>query len=232
MVGFFGQHTIKAVADELNNVKESNESNNELTVTYTTAPPDLIIEKLAWSPLNPSKNDIVSINATVKNQGTGRADACHIAYFIDGELKTTIPVNSLEAGASVNITYNWTVTSDKHQLRTVIDYYQNVVESDESNNEKTATISSLLPDLTVSAITWSPANAAVGDTVSINATIKNLGGGRSEKAHAMFTIDNTVVATPDLPAIEGSVPNNIEFHMAGNRRLTLYRRNCRPRRAD
>jgi uncharacterized repeat protein (TIGR01451 family) len=207
----FGQHTIKAAADVVNNVKESNESNNELTVTYTTAAPDLIIDKITWSPLNPSKGDSMSVNATVKNQGQGRADACHIAYFIDGELKTTIPVNALETNTSVNITFAWTVTADKHQVRTVIDYFQNVSESDESNNEKSATISSLLPDLTVSSITWAPVNAAVGDTVSINATIKNLGGGRSEKAHVMFTIDNAVLATPELTAIDGTSQTILNF---------------------
>jgi len=202
-VALFGQHAIKAVVDELNNVKESNESNNEYTATYTTSPPDLIIDKITWAPLNPSKNDTVSINATVKNQGSGRADACHVAYFIDGELKSTVPVNALEAGASVNVTFNWTVTSDKLQVRTVVDYYQNVSESDETNNEKTATISTLAPDLAVTSITWSPINAAVGDTVSINATIKNLGGGRSEKTHAACIIDNVVTSSPDIPEIIG-----------------------------
>ena len=80
-----GQHTIKAVIDETDRVKEANETNNELTVTFSTLPPDLVVKKVTWSPANPSKNDEVTFTANVTNQGTGRSDACHLAYYIDGE---------------------------------------------------------------------------------------------------------------------------------------------------
>ncbi len=206
-----GQHTIRAVIDELNHTKESNESNNDYTSTFFTSPPDLVIEEISWSPQNPSKNDIVSINATVKNHGTGRADANHIAYFIDGELKTTIQVSALEAGASANITFNLTATSDKHNIKTIIDYYNNVTEINEDNNEKTADFSTLVPDLVVTDITWSPDDAAVGDTVTFSVTIKNQGAGRSEKVHTSCYIDGKFVASPDAPEIIAGDTSTLTF---------------------
>jgi subtilase family serine protease len=201
-IALSGQHVIKVVVDEPNYVKENNETNNDYTSTFSTAPPDLVIEQINWSPQNVSKNDTISINATVKNQGTGRADACHLAYFIDGELKSTLQVGALEAGESCNITFSWKATSEKHDIKTVIDYYQNVAESDENNNEKTANLATLVPDLIVTGITWSPVDAAVGDTVTFNATIKNIGGGRSEKAHAACYIDGSFISAPDIPEID------------------------------
>jgi subtilase family serine protease len=198
-----GQHPLKAVADEMDNVRESNESNNEYTATFSTAAPDLIIDKIVWSPLNISKNDTVSLNATVKNQGSGTADACQLAYYIDNELKSTLQVNSLIAGASANISFSFKALSNKHEVKVVIDYYKNVTESDENNNEKTVTLSTLVPDLVVTAITWLPADAAVGDTVSFNATVKNIGGGKSEKSHASWYIDGSFISSPDIPEIPG-----------------------------
>lgn len=209
-----GQHTLKASVDEANNIRESNDNNNDYTVTYTTSPPDLVIDKIVWSPQNPSKNDIVSINATVKNQGSGRADICTLVFIIDGELRSNLTVNALEAGASVNITYNWTVISEKHEVKTIVDYLQNVAESDETNNEKTATISTLAPDLTVSSITWSPVNAAVGDTVTFTATIKNVGSGRSEKTRATWYIDGGIVISPDIPEINAGSETTLTYNWA------------------
>lgn len=200
-VAAIGQHPIKAVVDELNNNRESNETNNEYTVTFSTAAPDLIIDKIVWSPLNISKNDAVSITATVKNQGSGRADVCQLAYYIDNELKSILPVSALEAGASVNITFSWQALSGNHEVKTVVDYYKIVTESDENNNEKTSTLSTLAPDLTVTGITWSPIDAAVGDNVIFTATIKNLGGGKSEKCHAAWSIDGNFISSPDIPEI-------------------------------
>jgi subtilase family serine protease len=196
-----GQHPLKAVVDEMNNVKESNETNNERTVTFSTAAPDLIIEKIVWSPLNISKNDTVSVNATVKNQGSGTADSCQMAYYIDNELKSTLEVIALQAGASVNITFNWTALPDKHEIKAVIDYYKNVTEIDENNNEKTASLVTLIPDLTVTGITWSPTDAAVGDTVTFTVRIKNLGGGKSELVHSAIYIDGSYISSPDVPEI-------------------------------
>ena len=200
-VAIVGQHAIKAAADQLNHVKESNESNNERTVTFSTEAPDLTIDKIIWSPLNISKNDTVSLTATVKNQGSGTADACHLAYYIDNELISTLPVSSLGAGVSVNITFNWKALSDKHELKTVVDYYKYVTESDENNNENLSTLITLAPDLTVTGITWTPADAAVGDEVTFTARIKNLGGGRSEQTKALCYVGNNYLVSLNIPEI-------------------------------
>ena len=49
-----GSHTLEAFADRLNQVKESDETNNNITVTYATAAPDLVIDSITWSPQNRS----------------------------------------------------------------------------------------------------------------------------------------------------------------------------------
>ena len=196
-----GQHAVKAVVDEPGRAPEGDETNNEKTVTFSTLPPDLTIPAITWSPENPSKGDVVTFTVTVKNQGTGRADSSHLGYYIDAAFQSATPVGALEAGASVNVTFTWSALPDAHQIKATADYYKNLTESDENNNEKTVTFSTLTPDLIVKDITWLPVDAAVGDAVTFTATIKNQGGGRAEASKSAGYIDGHFEGYLTYPAI-------------------------------
>ena len=210
-VALSGQHAIKAVVDETNNVNEGDETNNELALTFSTLPPDLIIQSITWSPQNPSKYDDVTFNATIKNQGSGRADSCHLAYFIDEEYQSTIVVSPLEADSSANVTFSWTALSDAHEVKAIIDFYRTVIESDENNNESTASFLTLAPDLIVEDITWLPVDAAVGDTVTFTATIKNQGGGRAEASRAAFYVSGGYQGYLNIGVIEADAEVTATF---------------------
>ena len=179
-IAMSGQHIVKAVIDESNNVKESDETNNELEVNFSTLLPDLTIRSITWSPENPSNNDEVTFTANVTNQGSGRSDSCFLAYYIDGVYQTLIPVSSINATSSSNVTFTWLATDNAHEFKAIIDCNQEVTESDETNNEKTVSLLTLPPDLVPYDITWLPADAAVGDNVTFTATIKNQGVGRAD----------------------------------------------------
>ena len=197
-----GQHSLKAVIDEPNNVKESNETNNELLATFSSLPPDLTVQAITWSPENPSKDDAVTFTVNVKNQGSGRSDLCHLAYNIDGVYQSSISVNSMNAGTSANITFTWTATAEAHEIEAIVDYYQKVTEIDETNNEKTASLQTLAPDIFVYDITWLPSGAGVGDSVTFTITIKNQGSGRAEASRAVCYIDGGVAGYLDISEID------------------------------
>jgi uncharacterized repeat protein (TIGR01451 family) len=179
-----GQHELKAVVDETNNNIESDETNNVLIVTFATGVADLAFQNVVWAPQNPSKYDTVTCNVTVINQGQGRADAWYLAYFLDGTLGSTILGSSLEPEASVNMTFSWQTTKDEHDIRIVLDYYNNEIETDETNNEYTLSLTTLVPDLIVSDISWSPTNPGAGDNVIFTVKIKNQGSGRAASSTA------------------------------------------------
>lgn len=206
-----GDHAIKAVVDENNRVNEGNETNNELTSTFSTLAPDLTIQVITWEPENPSKGDEVSFTVTIKNQGSGRADSCHLAYYIDDKYQSTLPVNSLETGASVNITFSCTAQDKIHEVKAIIDFYENLTESDENNNEKTASFLTLPPDLIVKDITWSPDNAAVGDTVTFSVTVKNQGSGRAEASHIDCYIGISYRDVLNIGALEADTEQTVTF---------------------
>lgn len=206
-----GQHVLKAVVDETNNNKESDETNNELTVTFATEAPDLFFQNVVWLPTNPSKSDNVTCNVTIKNQGSGRSDSCFLAYFLDGALKSTIAVSALEPAASTNVTVSWQTSLDKHEIKFTIDYYSQIIESDESNNEYTVSITTLLPDLVVSDVSWLPANPGTGDNVTFTVKIKNQGSGRAAKFRAISYIDNRFISYMNISAINAGAEATATF---------------------
>ena len=207
-----GQHALKAAIDETNNNKESDETNNELTVTFATGLSDLAFQSVAWTPQNPSKFDTVTCNVTVINYGQGRADSWHLAYFLDGTLKSTISGSSLESGASANITISWQTLQDKHDIRIILDYYSSEIETDETNNEYTVSITTLVPDLVVSDVSWLPVNPGAGDNITITVKIRNQGSGRAAQSRAASYIDNRFISYLNMPEINAGTEATATFN--------------------
>jgi len=197
-----GDHAVNAVVDEANIVVESNDNNNEYLLSISTALPDLTIQSITFTPEKPSENDTVVYTILVANQGTGRADSCYLAYYIDEQLQPYIKVDDLAASTVTQITVSVTASSDSQLFEAYIDIYRDVLESDETNNENTAHVSTVLPDLTVKDVIWTPSSAGVGDTVTFSAIIKNKGEGRAEASRASYSVSGDYSGYADIPAIE------------------------------
>ena len=208
-IALSGRHTVQAVIDIMNNVKESDETNNELTVAFGTLLPDLFIKDIAWAPENPSKDDNVSFNITITNLGTGRADASDLGYYIDNNFITTIRVPALNAGASCNVTFIWKATLNAHGFRAAADYYKMVIESDEENNEVEVSLLTLPPDLMITNISWMPEEPAAGDVIIIKITLKNQGSGKADPSRAVVYLDGNTLGYLDYSAIAAGLSQNL-----------------------
>jgi len=196
-----GSHEIKAIADSNNVVTESDETNNEKTVTFSTATPDLIIQTITWSPASPSVGDAVTFTVTIKNQGSGRAEYSLVAFYIDDARQNSASVNRIDADATANITFAWTAQAGSHAIKAVADSNNVVTESDETNNEKTVTFSTATPDLIIQTITWSPTSPSVGDTVTFRVTIKNQGSGIADSSRVAYYIEGSPAVYQDVQEI-------------------------------
>ena len=186
-----GSHVIEAIADPINKVTESDETNNKKTIIFETLAPDLIIEAITWSPENPSKSDNVTFKATIKNQGSGRAGYSHVAFYINDAYLTSVSVNPIDVGATDNKTFNWIAQAGSHDIKAVADSNNRIAEGDETNNEKTVTFSTPAPDLIIEAITWAPENPQKSDDVTFTVTIKNQGTGKADSSRVHFYIDGS-----------------------------------------
>jgi len=181
---------------------DSNETNNAKTLALSTPAPDLITETITWSPANPSIGNTVTFTVTIKNQGSGKADSSHVAYYIDDAYLTSVSVDSIDPGATATKTFTWKARAGSHTIKATADSSQRVAESNETNNAKTFAFSTLAPDLTIETVTWLPANPSKGDTVTFSITIKNQGSGKAGRSHVYLYIDGSYKGDREVQQID------------------------------
>jgi len=198
-----GPHNIKAVADSNEEITESDETNNALTVTLSTLVPDLIIETITWLPEEPLEGDTVTFTVTIKNQGSIKADYSRVAYYVDDTLLTSDPIISIDPDDIAEKTFTWTAEVGPHDIRVVADTYETVIESDETNNAKTVTLSAFGPDLIVQDITWSPESPSIGDTVTFTVIIENQGASAGSSCVGYY-IDDVLLSSDSVEPIDSN----------------------------
>jgi subtilase family serine protease len=190
-----GPHTFKAIVDKDNKITESDETNNEKTITFSaTSLSDLVVQDITWTPTNPSIGETITFTATIKNQGSGSSSSSRVYFYLDGSTShfTYKNFGGLYADATTTVSFTWTAQAGPHAFKAVADKDNTVTECDETNNEKTITFSATsLSDLVVQDITWTPTNPSIGETVTFTATIKNQGNGSSSSSRAYFYLDGS-----------------------------------------
>ena len=206
-----GQHAIKAFVDNNHRIPESDEANNQKTVTFSTEAPDLEITEIEPTPANPSEYDIVTMRVLVSNNGTGHADTSHFSYLIDGEIQPMLPIPALDAGASANISFTWTAQLDTHEFDFTLDYYDRLSESNENNNTGHIELTTMSSDLIVEDITWTPDDAGVGDIISFTVKVKNLGPGSSGDTRIIAYIDGKHQGTYLIDPLDADKSDTANF---------------------
>jgi trimeric autotransporter adhesin len=175
--------TLTVKADPVNLVAESDETNNTATKTISidAGLPDLDIIALSTDKTSYEAGATVTVTATVKNIGLVSVSGS-ILRLTPGSLAVQDKnVGTLAVGASATVTYTFTapinVMSSTMTLTVAADPTNLIAESDETNNTATMTVSigAGLPDLTVTTLTTDKTSYAAGATVTVTATVKNIG---------------------------------------------------------
>jgi MYXO-CTERM domain-containing protein len=176
-----GTYTITVVIDSDLDVAESNENNNVWTGQVTWGGPDLVITGITLDPAVPDVNE-GTLQATIENigpYGTGIFVNINVLIYLDGvECDSGLIIGGLGAGSSAteNTTNCNPSTVGMHTIKYVVDTDGDVAETDETNNEFTATFYWGPPDLTITDITLDPTVPRYDDG-TLTATIKNNGNG-------------------------------------------------------
>lgn len=192
-----GTHALSATADAGLAVAETNENNNALSRPYdATLFVDLFIESVTWTPEKPSVGDNVVFAVTVVNGGN--LDAGESIVILHGDTEswgtelddTEFRLPGIPAGESRIAEFEWTAAAATFPIDSFAEHYENPdVELDPDNNYMPKTYdATVLPDLVVADITWSPENPALGDEVTITLTVENRGEGRASASSAEYDI--------------------------------------------
>lgn len=183
-----GIDKVKVTADISNEVAEIYETNNayENTLAWPPAPDLVVISKREmWLPGSTTQ---YNVSYSVRNIGNAVAPAGHhVQLKVDGtEIEVVaIPV-ALDPG-SVYVS-SWasapvlTMSGNSDTIAVTADVYNEVAESDETNNSRTNTWSALKPDLTITEKheEW----VVPGVSYRVFFTIKNQGTATAVAGHA------------------------------------------------
>jgi subtilase family serine protease len=206
-----GTHAIKATADAPGTVSETDETNNSRTFSLTTLAADLTVQAITWTPAAPSKGDSVVLSVVVKNQGSLRSSQTKVDLYIDSTTRPSQNLFGIDPGGTATVSYSWIAQTGQHVLKATVDEDDNVVEGDESNNERTVTFTTLAPDLVIPDITWSPQNPSRDDVVTFAITVENQGSGRADPSLLRYYIDGADQPMLNVGAIEAGASVNITF---------------------
>ena len=168
--------TFTATADVFNQVAESDETNNTDTRVVTAlSQADLVIQSITHSPTNPTIGSTVTFQVTVRNGGSASAGGFTVRLQGSGPSQDQ-SVGSLGAGSSVTRTFTLPLSVSPETFTATADVFNQVAESDETNNTDTRVVTALSQaDLVIQSITHSPTNPTIGSTVTFQVTVRNGG---------------------------------------------------------
>jgi subtilase family serine protease len=192
--------TLTVTADSGNAIAEMDETNNtrSTNITVRAAKPDLTITALTTDKASYNAGETVTATATVANIGYVGVSSCEVSLTPDNLATITKPTGSINTSGSTNVAFTFTIPagtpSGNMILTAIADPNNKIAEINESNNSRTYTIgiNESLPDLAITALTSDKSTYEAGDTVTVRATVSNLGG--------------TGVSACDVRLVPGSLP--------------------------
>jgi len=223
-----GTYYVGTVADVMNLVDESDETNNTgvgSPVVITKVYPDLVMTSVSGPPTAETGRQI-TVLGNVKNQGQFKAGTLNVGFYLsaDGQITTAdiqlgrAILSSLGAGVEQTVAVTGTVpatlSGGKYFVGAIADSANTVVESNEGNNSlagNSVDITKLYPDLSVSSVSG-PSTGATGQTVPVTVTVQNGGPGDASSSYlyvylsqdANITAADTRIGTSTVPAMAGN----------------------------
>ncbi|RJQ17222.1 hypothetical protein C4573_04185 [Candidatus Woesearchaeota archaeon] len=181
-----GGHTLKVVADPINAVAETDETNNVYIYNFNVNSGkniDLTVDSISMSPSNPKVGDIVTVTIVYKNLGSNDAGYPGTSYSLPG-----IRVADTQFIGDTYFTPGDTYTvinkirmdyPGNYEINADIDNTNIFAETNENNNKLKKTFSIQGPsqsaDLTVESITLNPSTPKVGEPATMTIVYRNNG---------------------------------------------------------
>lgn len=201
-----GANTVTATATDIS----GNKTSTTATITYAKAAgPDLIVTAVSV-PTTLNSGEMVSVQVTVKNQGTVKAGKFYIGLYLSSDSIITTGdtflsdeyLSTLAAGAEESYTTSITLpknTNGTYYVGAIVDTKGKITESDETNN--TFAVGPITvgngPDLVVTGL-GVPSALASGQTVSVPVSVRNKGTGTAGKFYiGLYLSTDSTITTAD-----------------------------------
>ncbi|MGQ9582292.1 MAG: CARDB domain-containing protein [Thermoplasmatota archaeon] len=219
------EYGIIVVVDYLENISESDEGNNNMTVMQALGPerlPNLVLEGFTVEPRSPVKGDEALVNVSLTNTGEIEARFFKV-YCFDGDISQTIAsrdISLLNVSESATTTLIWNTSGCSVGAHTLIVYvnpefyYTRIQELDWSDNNGTMAVVIQPPEFRLELVSLElvPPAPHRGDPLVVNLTLRNNSTRPAEEAPVALSIDGDELynATHNLSAGE-ELPLSLEL---------------------
>jgi len=234
-----GVHKIIAVMDPTKMNGDLNSSNNMVSINFTiipvVRPPDLTIDSIQLSTTSIAAGDKVQISIVVDNKGLGPAGNIDLdarLETMDGTVVSTIEhrvIPFMDAGAKqfMKLFWNFSVplALGNYKVSVFLDKDGKIKETDEANNELTATVKViervvLKSDPMIFSIVTAPAKPTEGKKVKVTVTLINKGNKDARDLRLILYLDKWKVGEQTLALLgkngsKAPLVFNVTFNTTG-----------------
>ncbi len=207
-----GDYDIRLNIDPTDVIREADEDNNVMLFSLLPIMPDLIVEDITWSPSDPSVDETVEFSVTIKNQGSAASSSARFHYYIGSFSSGFKTIQEIPANSSITRKFTWPATAEQQTVKIILDPSFQVGESDEGNNEYITNFGGArAADLYIRRLAWSPAELAIGETMTISATIENIGKGTAGRSLVFFYVDDVLLESDTANGFEPGESQDFNF---------------------
>ena len=170
---------------------------------------DLTFDSLTISPPNPAAGQQVTLTTVLRNAGDLTVSSPQVAFY-DGvsQIGSIQTLPHMSAGTTTTVEGNWTAPSAAaHTLKAIADPNAQVAETDETNNEVTATTT--LPDLQMDVLYTNHSSQAITITARLtNAGVLTASAPFTVAFRAADPVTGTLIA---ITTVNSSITTGSQF---------------------
>ncbi|MCK5562382.1 MAG: hypothetical protein KAJ51_17410, partial [Thermoplasmata archaeon] len=112
-----------------------NQIDNEVELVFKFLLPDLVIDRINH-PKYIVDGDVIAISTFLKNLGDIEAKNINVALFVDDKYVRSVNIIRIQNGTDdLFVTFCWQAISGKHEIKIVIDQYNNIPEQNDQFQE-------------------------------------------------------------------------------------------------
>ena len=188
---------------------------------------DLLVSNFSISPVNPIDGQTVTVTATIFNNGSSDINQNFAVLFrMNINAFLVANVSSLPANSGITLARNFTILGGNNTFSVIADYYNDIQESNELNNQLDLTpVIVQLPDLAVTSFNVSNSLPFEGDIVNFTAVATNLGGDTLRDVAFSVTLDCSLQSCPPQnflasKIVSGGLSNGSTVQISGSWNVT------------
>jgi subtilase family serine protease len=226
-----GNYYIGAYADYQNAVAESNENNNAIATPFEVTAPDLVVSAINGPSDPAAPYTYVTLSGTVTNQGKAPSSTTYLRLYFstDSTITTddttlgTLSIGALDPNASKDFSKSVRLpnglSAGTYYLGAIADFNEKAAETDETNNATATPVTVFMPtpDLVMTALDVPPDPLAPATSITVSATVKNIGTGPSATTYVGFyaspdstiTTDDTYLASTSAGGLDVDATNTV-----------------------